>query len=91
MQRSSGRSLYFIDYILLHQSAWSVLKTIGDICSLGGVEPGKAWAVASGQGAKAFGSDGNVIAAGAVADLVVMDASLGSVTGWCGCGARCAR
>ena len=56
-----------------------ILKTIGDICSLGGVEPEKAWAVASGQGAKAFGSDGNVIAAGAVADLVVMDASLGSV------------
>ena len=56
-----------------------ILKTIGDICSLGGVEPEKAWAVASGQGAKAFGSDGNVIAVGAVADLVVMDASLGSV------------
>ena len=56
-----------------------VLKTIGDICSLAGVAPETAWAVASGQGAKAFGSDGNVVAVGAVADLVVMDASLGSV------------
>lgn len=56
-----------------------VLKTIGDICSLAGVAPEAAWAVASGQGARAFGSDGNVIAEGAVADLVVMDASLGSV------------
>ena len=56
-----------------------VLKTIGDICSLGGVAPETAWAIASGQGAAAFGSDGNVIKQGAVADLVVMDASLGSV------------
>ena len=56
-----------------------MLKTIGDICSLGGVEPEVAWAIASGHGAKAFGSDGNVVAVGAVADLVVMDASLGSV------------
>ena len=56
-----------------------VLKTIGDICSLAGVAPETAWAVASGQGAAAFGSDGNVLRQGAVADLVVMDASLGSV------------
>ncbi len=55
-----------------------VLKTIGDVCSLSGVRPEAAWAVASGQAASAFGSDGNVIAPGAVADLVVMDASLGS-------------
>ena len=41
--------------------------------------PETAWAVASGQGARAFGSDGNVVAVGAVADLVVMDTSLGSV------------
>ncbi len=56
-----------------------VLKTIGDVCSLAGVAPETAWAIASGQGAAAFGSDGNVVAPGAVADLVVMDASLGSV------------
>ena len=56
-----------------------ILKTIGDICSLGGVAPETAWAIASGRGAAAFGSDGNVIKQGSVADLVVMDASLGSV------------
>ncbi len=56
-----------------------VLKTIGDVCSLTGVAPETAWAIASGQGAAAFGSDGNVVRQGAVADLVVMDASLGSV------------
>lgn len=56
-----------------------VLKTIGDICSLAGVAPETAWAIASGRGAAAFGCDGNVISQGAVADLVVMDASLGSV------------
>ena len=56
-----------------------VLKTIGDICSMCDVAPEVGWAVASGQGAAAFGSDGNVVKVGAVADLVVMDASLGSV------------
>ncbi len=56
-----------------------VLKTIGDVCSLAGVAPETAWAVASGQAARAFGSDGNVIAPGTVADIVVMDTSLGSV------------
>ncbi len=57
-----------------------VLKTIGDIASMADIAPELVWAVASGQAARAFGSDGNVIAAGAVADLVVMDASLGSVS-----------
>jgi len=56
-----------------------ILKTLGDVCSLGGVAPEVGWAVASGQGARAFGCDGNVIKIGAAADLVVMDASLGSV------------
>ncbi len=56
-----------------------VLKTIGDICSLGDVDPGVGWAIASGQGASAFGVAGNVVEIGAAADLVVMDASLGSV------------
>ncbi len=56
-----------------------ILKTIGDVCSLGGVPPETAWAIASGHAAAAFGSDGNTVEVGAVADLVVMDASLGSV------------
>jgi enamidase len=56
-----------------------VMKTIGDICSLGGVAPEIGWAIASGQGARAFGVDGNQLAIGKDADIVVMDASLGSV------------
>ena len=56
-----------------------VLKTIGDICSLGSVAPDLGWSIASGQGARAFGVDGNVLAEGKPADLVIMDASLGSV------------
>ena len=55
-----------------------ILKTIGDICSLGGVAPAVGWAIASGQGARAFGVKGNEIAIGATADLVVIDVSLGS-------------
>lgn len=56
-----------------------ILKTIGDICSLADIAPEIGWAIASGQGAAAFGSDGNVIEVGRAADLVVIDASLGSV------------
>ena len=56
-----------------------VLKTIGDVCSMADVAPELGWAIASGQGARAFGVAGNVIEVGAPADLVVMDASLGSV------------
>ena len=56
-----------------------ILKTIGDICSLADVAPELGWAIASGQGAGAFGSDGNVVDVGREADLVVIDASLGSV------------
>ena len=55
-----------------------VAKTIGDICSLGGIDPDVGWAIASGQGAAAFGIDGNKIEEGAEADIVIMDASLGS-------------
>jgi len=55
-----------------------MLKTIGDICSLGGVDPDLGWAMASGQNAKAFGVDGNKIEIGQAADIVIMDASLGS-------------
>lgn len=59
--------------------ALGILKTIGDICSMADVSPEVGWAIGSGQGARAFGSAENVIAVGAEADLVVMDASLGSV------------
>lgn len=56
-----------------------ILKTIGDICSLADIAPDVGWAIASGQGARAFGSETNTIEIGAEADLVLMDASLGSV------------
>lgn len=56
-----------------------ILKTVGDISSLAGIEPAVAWAIASGHGARAFGSETNTVEIGAPADLVLMDASLGSV------------
>ncbi len=56
-----------------------ILKTIGDICSLADIPAETGWAIASSQGARAFGHDGNHIAVGRPADLVVIDASLGSV------------
>lgn len=58
-----------------------ILKTIGDICSLAPVLPEVGWAIASGHGARAFGSETNTIEVGAPADIVVIDASLGSVEG----------
>ncbi len=56
-----------------------ILKTVADISSMVPVAPEAAWAVASGQAARAFGTDANTITKGAPADVVVMDASLGSV------------
>lgn len=55
-----------------------IIKTVADICSLGDIAPDLGWALASGQGARAFGVEGNTLAVGAAADLLVMDASLGS-------------
>ncbi|NNM01924.1 MAG: hypothetical protein HKO62_14310, partial [Gammaproteobacteria bacterium] len=55
-----------------------ILKTVSDICSLGGIEPALGWAIASGQNSAAFGVDGNRVAVGGAADLLVMDVSLGS-------------
>ena len=56
-----------------------MLKTIGDVASLGGIAPDVAWAIASGQNARAFGVETNTVEIGANADVVVIDASLGSV------------
>lgn len=55
-----------------------IIKTVADICSLADIAPDLGWALASGQGARAFGVQGNALAVGADADLLVMDASLGS-------------
>jgi enamidase len=56
-----------------------VLKTLAELCSLGGLDGETAWALASGNNARAFGIPGGRIAVGEVADLVVMDAPWGSV------------
>ena len=43
-----------------------------------GLAPEVAWAIASGNAARAFNLEGHVIKEGAPADLVVIDAALGS-------------
>ena len=55
-----------------------IIKTIGDICSMTGLAPDVAWAIASGNAARAFNLEGHKIALGAPADIVVIDAALGS-------------
>ena len=55
-----------------------IIKTLGDICSMTGLAPEVAWAIASGNAARAFNLEGHVITEGAPADLVVIDAALGS-------------
>jgi enamidase len=56
-----------------------VLKTIAELCSLGGVEPDVAWAWASGVTSAFYGLEGGVLAPGRPADLVVLDAPWGSL------------
>lgn len=56
-----------------------VIKTLAELCSLGGVAPAIAWSFATGNNARAFGIPGGVIAPGNPADLVVMDAPWGSL------------
>ncbi len=55
-----------------------IIKTLGDICSMTGLSPEVGWAIASGNAARAFNLEGHKIIEGAPADLVVIDASLGS-------------
>jgi enamidase len=56
-----------------------VLKTIAELCSLGGVEPAVAWAWASGVTAAVYGLESGVLEPGRPADLVVCDAPWGSL------------
>lgn len=58
-----------------------VLKTLAELCSLGGVAPEVAWCLATGNNARVFGIPGGVLATGEAADLVVLDAPWGSVAG----------
>lgn len=54
-----------------------VLKTVCEMSSLAGLPPEQAWALASGNNARAYGLNAGLIAAGRDADLVVMDAPWG--------------
>jgi enamidase len=56
-----------------------VLKTMAELCSLGGVEPATAWAWASGVTARFYGLRSGLIEVGRPADLVVCDAPWGSM------------
>ena len=55
-----------------------MLRAISWVASLGGVEPAVAVAAATGNVASLHGLDTGVVAAGREADLLVMDAPLGS-------------
>ncbi|MFQ5693146.1 MAG: amidohydrolase family protein, partial [Nitrospinota bacterium] len=58
------------------------LKSVVELASLGGLRPEAAWAMASGLAADAWGlDDQGKIEVGRAADLVVMDAPLGSAAG----------
>lgn len=55
-----------------------ILRTIIHIASISGVAPEKALAMASGNTAKVYGLETSVIAPGKEADLLVLDAPMGS-------------
>lgn len=56
-----------------------ILRTIVQIASMSDIPTEKAWAMASGNTAKVYGLETSLIAEGKEADLVVIDAPLGSV------------
>ena len=56
-----------------------ILRTLNLIASLGGVPPEQALCLATGNTARLFGLNRGLIALGKEADLVFMDASMGSV------------
>ncbi|MHB1517451.1 MAG: amidohydrolase family protein [Acidimicrobiales bacterium] len=55
-----------------------MLKTVAELSSLGGVAPEVVWCFATGNNAEVFGVGGGAVRAGHAADLIVMDAPLGS-------------
>jgi len=55
-----------------------VLKSVAELSSLGGVPPGKVWAMATGNNAEVLRKNTGMIAPGREADLVIMDAPSGS-------------
>jgi len=55
-----------------------ILKTMAELASLGGVDPGLVWAWASGAIADVYGLDAGKVQVGRPADLVISDAPWGS-------------
>jgi enamidase len=55
-----------------------MLRTLSLLCSLGGADPARAWAYATGNVARVRGLESGVLAPGRLADLVVMDRPQGS-------------
>lgn len=58
-----------------------MLRTIAWVAALGGIDPARAIAMATGNTARLHGLNRGVIAPGREADLVVIDAPIGSVAG----------
>ena len=57
----------------------AILKTMAELCSLAGVEPGVAWAWATGNTADVYGLESGKVEVGRPADLVVCDAPWGAM------------
>lgn len=55
-----------------------VLRTLSVLASVGGLDPAQAFCCASGNTGRVYGLSSGVIAAGKAADLVVIDAPIGS-------------
>ena len=55
-----------------------MLRTLSLLCALGGADPARAWAYASGNVARVRGLNSGVLAVGRAADLVVLDKPSGS-------------
>lgn len=55
-----------------------MLKTVAELSSLGGVAPEVVWSFATGNNAEIFGVGGGTVRVGRAADLIIMDAPLGS-------------
>jgi enamidase len=55
-----------------------MLRTLSLLCSLGGAEPARAWAYATGNVARVRGLSSGVLAPGRAADFIVMDRPQGS-------------
>jgi enamidase len=56
----------------------AIIKTLAEVAALTGLDPSACWALATGNNAHVYGLTSGLLAIGADADLVVMDAPWGS-------------